>query len=142
MYRTVLLPVDLNHEASWTKALPEAGRIARESGGALHVLAIVPDFGMSLVGGYFPEGFERAALERARKALDDFLAANKPEGVEPVAHLGHGHVPEEVLRVADEIGADLVVMASHPPDALRELLVGSNAERILRHSPVSVLVVR
>jgi nucleotide-binding universal stress UspA family protein len=36
----------------------------------------------------------------------------------------------------------VVVMASHQPDRVREFLVGSNADRIVRRSPVSVLVVR
>ena len=55
---------------------------------------------------------------------------------------GRTFIHEEVLAAIDKIGADLVVMASHAPDKIREFLVGSHADRIVRRSPVSVLVVR
>ena len=47
-----------------------------------------------------------------------------------------------MLKTIEEIDCVLVVMASHKPDRVRELLVGSNADRVVRRSPVSVLVVR
>jgi nucleotide-binding universal stress UspA family protein len=39
-------------------------------------------------------------------------------------------------------GADLIIMASHAPEQFREFLVGSHADWIVRHAPVSVFVVR
>lgn len=142
MFRTVLLAVDLQHEESWRRALPEAAKIARDNRGALHLVAVVPDFGMSMVGAYFPETFERDALQRAEAELEAWAEANKPEGLEPVVHLGHGHVAEEILRIAHEVGADLVVVASHKGRTARDYLVGSNAHRVVRDSDLSVLVVR
>jgi nucleotide-binding universal stress UspA family protein len=53
-----------------------------------------------------------------------------------------GRVGGVRLKDGTEIPADLVVMGSEHPDSLREFLVGSNADRIVRRSPVSVLVVR
>jgi len=37
---------------------------------------------------------------------------------------------------------DLIVMASHPPEEVQDFLIGSNADRVVRHSPIPVLVVR
>jgi len=48
----------------------------------------------------------------------------------------------EILKAIETHHADLVVMASHSPDRVREFLVGSQADRVVRRSPVSVLVVR
>jgi nucleotide-binding universal stress UspA family protein len=53
-----------------------------------------------------------------------------------------GRVHDVVLDHITSTGADLVVMASHAPDRVREFLVGSRADRVVRRSPVSVLVVR
>lgn len=142
MHRNILLPIDLGHEESWKKALPESARLAKTDGAKLHVLLITPDFGMSMVAAYFPENFEKTALERARADLDAFLAEHAPEGVEVEGHMGHGHVSEEIIRVARYVNADLIVMASHEPDQLRDFVLGSNADKVVRHSPVSVLVVR
>lgn len=138
----ILLAIDIQHEASWAKALPEAVAQARWRGARLHVCAVVPDFGMSIVGQYFPEGFEKNALQKAGDDLEAFCKARLPEDLDWTAHLGHGDIDKEILRLADHTAATLVVMASHPPSEVRELLVGSHASRIVRHSPISVLVVR
>ena len=138
MYKTILLPIDLNHEASWTKALPTAQGLL-DKGGALHLLCVLPDFGAAVVAGHFPADFETKMLQASKTAIDDFAAANAPGAA---THVGHGHVPEAVLKTAGDIGADVIVMASHPPDELRTLLIGSNAEKVVRHAKTPVLVVR
>ena len=142
MYDTVLLTIDLNTEASWAKALPAALDIVRQSGGTLHILAVLPDFGMTIVRDFFPADFEAKAVEHAKGELDAFVAANVPEGVTCVPHLGHGDIHSVILKSAEDLQADLIVMASHPPDQLRTMFVGSNADWVVHRSPVSVLVVR
>jgi nucleotide-binding universal stress UspA family protein len=52
-----------------------------------------------------------------------------------------GSVYNEVLREADRIGADLIVVGSHRP-TMATYLLGSNAATIVRHARCSVLVVR
>jgi nucleotide-binding universal stress UspA family protein len=142
MYKTILLTVDLNHAASWKAAIPEAVALARAFKSNLHVLTVVPDYGAPLVEGFFPTDFREKALTKAKAELDALLAAEVPADVGATDHIGYGVVHEEILHAADKIGADLVVMASHAPDKMREFLVGSQADRVVRRSPVSVLVVR
>jgi len=142
MFKNVLLAIDLNHDKSWTKALPTAMDLVRQSSGTLHLLAVLPDFGMSIVGSFFPAGFENDALKRMHEDLLAFAAANIPDDVASECHLGHGHVTEQILDKASAVGADVIVMASHPPDDIRDFLVGSNASGVVHRSPVSVLVVR
>ena len=142
MFKNVLLTVDLYHEGSWAKALPQAVELVRASGGTLHVMTVVPDFGSALVEGYFPEDFREKALAEAKTALEKLIATQVPDEITVVPHLAAGRVHVCVLKTIKEIGADLVVMASHAPDAVREFLVGSQADRVVRRSPVSVLIVR
>lgn len=141
MFDNVLLPIDLNHPASWERALPMAVRFCGESG-TLHVLGIVHDLGAAMVAAYLPENFEKDALQKMKAELDAFIASNVPEGTRAVAHVGHGHVPEHILSAADDVGADVIVMASHPPDDLRTFLVGSHADKVVRHATRPVMVVR
>jgi len=141
MYKEILLPIDLNAADSQGKAVETAIGLARAFGARVHVLTIVPDFGLPLVAGYFPEGFETKALENADKALHDFVKATFPADV-PLQHIvGHGSIYQEILRCAKEVGAGLIVMASHRPD-LEDYLIGPNASRVTRHADCSVLVVR
>lgn len=140
IFEKVLLSIDLNDEKSWKKPLPAALAHAKQAG-MLNVMTVVPDFGMSIVGGFFPEGYEKQALEKAQKALHDWSEANIPDGVSVKHIIGHGTVYEEILRVARELKCDLIVLGSHRPKA-EDYLLGPNAARVTRHAPSSVLVVR
>lgn len=142
MFKTVLLTVDLTQKESWTKALPQAVELVRASQGTLHIMSVVPDMGTPLVEEFFPADFEEKAIVAASKALDEIVKENVPSGVEVKQHLAFGSVHTKVLETIKEIKSDLVVMASHKPDRVRDFLIGSNADRVVRRSPVSVLVVR
>ena len=141
MFKNVLLPIDLNHDASWQKALPVAKQMAGP-GGRIHLLGIVHDLGAAMVAAYLPEGFEKAAMERLKADLKAFADAQMPGSENVEVHVGHGHVPETILRTASHVKADAIVMASHPPHELQTLLIGSNADKVVRHSEVTVVVVR
>ena len=141
MYKEILLPIDLNDIESQRKAVATAIGLARAFGARVHVQTIVPDFGMSLVGSYFPEGFEGKALENASKTLHQFVRETFPEDLTVQHIVAHGTVYREILRCAKEIGAELIVMASHRPE-LEDYLIGPNASRVTRHADCSVLVVR
>jgi len=140
MYEDILLAVDLGDENSWRKALPTASELCRACGATLHVVTVVPDFGMTIVAEFFPSGFEKKALSQANERLRAFLAKNAP-GVKAQCIVGHGTVYEEILRAAEKTKCDLIVIAAHRP-ALKDYLLGPNAARVVRHAQCSVLVVR
>ncbi len=141
MYKTILLAIDMNEPSSWEKALPVALEQARSGGGKLHIMTVVPDFGMAIVGSFFPADYEKQALAEAGKSLADFIGENVPGEIEAAHSVGHGTIYKEVLATAGDIGADLIVMASHRP-AQSDYLLGPNAARVVRHATCSVLVVR
>ncbi|MHA6344526.1 universal stress protein [Roseivivax sp. CAU 1761] len=142
MFHTILVPIDLGSEASWRRALPQAVELARLSGGTLHLMSVVPDVGMPLVEGYFPKDFERQALQAAKTRLDELARREVSDEVRHEQHIRLGHIWRNIRGEIDAVGADLVVMASHDPDTTRDFLIGSNADRVVRRAPCSVLVVR
>lgn len=142
MFKSILLTIDLEHAKSWEKALPQAIDLAKASGGTLHILGIVHDVGSAMVSSYLPADFEVQALQNMKAALDKFVDEHVPSDVGVEIHVGHGHVAEMILKNAKKWDADLIVMASHPPDELRSLLVGSYANKVVRNAKSAVLVVR
>lgn len=142
MFKTILVTIDLAHKPSWEIALPKAVALAKAGGGKLHALTVVPPIPPALTAGFLPEGFELHAIEKAKAEIEAIVAEAVHDKVETHVHVAHGLVHEEVLKAITKFGADLVVMASHSPDRVREFLVGSQADRVVRRSPVSVLVVR
>jgi len=141
MAKSVLLPIDISDHHSWDRALGVALEQVRASGGALHVATVLPELGLSMVGGYLGEGFERKALHSLGESLSDWIAKHVPEGIEVHPHVLHGPVYHEILRAADTVEADLIVIGSHRP-ALKDYLLGPNAARVVRHARQSVYVVR
>ena len=140
MYKDVLCAIDLNEEHSWEKALPKAIEM-RGASGNLHLLTVVPEFGLSLISQYFPENFEETTLQKAKDALRAFIDKNVPKDVPCRAIVAQGRVYEQILRIADETGCDAIVMAAGNPN-LAQYLLGPNAARVVRHAKCSVLVVR
>ncbi|MCB1340919.1 MAG: universal stress protein [Pseudooceanicola sp.] len=138
MFDTILLPIDLTHPESWEKALPAARKCAGATG-TIHILGIVHDLGSAMVASYLPVGFEQKALTDMQAALQEFRQKHLPSAQ---VHTAHGHVPETILKQAQALNADLIVMASHPAGDLGTLLVGSNADKVVRHADRPVLVVR
>ncbi len=141
MYKNILLTVDLDEESPWKKALPTALEYCQAFGATLHVVTVVPGFGMSFVGLYFPEDFKDKALAKANEDLGGFIGKHVPPGVETRHSIGYGSVYEEILRISKESKCDLIVIASQRPE-LDDYLLGPNAARVVRHAGCSVLVVR
>jgi len=141
MYNSILVPVDLGEEASWRKSLGVAVAMAKTFSAELHVVTVVPDFGRSIVGGYFPKDYEHEALEKAGEMLKSFIQQHVSGDVKTTGHIAHGTIYEEINKAADKLGCDLIVIASHRPE-LKDYLLGPNAARVVRHAAQSVLVVR
>ncbi len=139
--KTILLPIDLNHKSSWEMTIPQVVDLARLYGATVHVLTVIPDYGMSIVGSYFPKDFSQKAAERTQQELDKLIAAHFPEDIDVHAHVQHGQVYREVIDAASRLKADLIVMRSHRSE-MKDYLLGPNAARVVRHAPQSVMVIR
>lgn len=138
--RIVLMPIDLSDPASWKKPLTESLALLGAEG-VLHVASVLPEFGVAQVGSFFRKDFEREALKALGQGLSDWVAQNVPDAVEVHPHVLHGTIYDEILRAAEKLRADVIVMGSHRP-ALKDYLLGPNAARVVRHAACSVYVVR
>ena len=85
---------------------------------------------MSIVGTFFPEGFEEKALEKAREDLHAFSASKIPSEITVQHIVGHGSAHREILSNAGKIGCDLIVMASHRPE-FEDHFIGPNAVKVV-----------
>lgn len=141
MYKTILVPIDLDEQSSWEHALPIAVEYSQIFGAHLHAVTVLPEFGAGIVGSYFPSDYEKKVRAEAERRLSALVRDKVPANLSVVCHIAQGTVYEEILCLAGEIKADLIVMASHRPE-LKDYLIGPNAARVVRHADVSVLVVR
>jgi len=136
--RTILHPTDFSQSAD--QALLLASSLARDHGAGLIILhvAIPP---MSAYGGVMtppppPQDYRRLAEEQ----LHQVQVPGTPIEVERRLEVG---LPAEViLRVAQEVHCDLIVMGTHGRTGLGRLLMGSVAEQVLRQARCPVLTVK
>lgn len=142
MYTTILVPIDLDEDELTQNALLHAVQLAKASGATLHLFHALPDASAFLSAYSFGiKEFENEAVVKANEKLK----AIKEKIDLPAERLGHsvsfGTPRDETLALAQEIGADLIVIGSRRPD-VKTYLLGSNAAAIVRHASTSVLVVR
>lgn len=142
MYTTILVPVDLEEELLTKNALEHAVRLAKMSGATIHLLHALPDASAFLSAYSF--GIKEFENEAVVKANEKLKALVKTVDL-PVSRLSFsvsfGTPRDEILQLAEEINADLIVVGSRRPD-VKTYLLGSNAAAVVRHAKTSVLVVR
>lgn len=141
MTRHILCAVDLTHMDEARDLLVEADRMASFYGAGLSVVTVVPDYGSSWVGSFFKDGTLREATASADKALHELVKDSVPARTQVQHIVKIGAVYEQVLDAISESGSDLVIVGAHKPD-ITDKLLGPNAARIARSSPVSTLVRR
>ena len=141
MYKEILLPLDLNNLETQEKAVQAAIELAKSFRARLHVMTIVPDFGVGVVSSFFPADYKEKAIAAADKALKDFMKRRVPGGIKAQHTVAYGTIYEEILDFAGKTKVDLILMASHRPE-LSDYLIGPNAAKVVRHAKCSVLVVR
>ncbi len=64
------------------------------------------------------------------------------KGVELITHLKQGHAGDEIIRTAEEIAADLIVLGSHGKSGVDRILIGSVSSFVVAHSSITTMVVR
>ena len=140
----ILLATDGSEQAEL--AVLRAVELADATDSELHVVhvGVVPIFLQSYPGtlGYertLYEQIEEVSKERLRKQSLRVKAAG---GTVAGAHLRMGAVALEIVALAEELQADLIVMGCRGLGAVRRALMGSVSDSVVRHAHCPVLVVR
>jgi len=85
---------------------------------------------------------EDRLVERSRQALAEVIESAGLKEPQVVQRVERGRASAEIVRVADEEKADLIVIGTHGYTGMAHVLLGSTAERVIRKAPCPVLTVR
>ena len=77
----------------------------------------------------------------AHEALSTWAASNVPDGVAHELHVVSGTVYDQIIKTADSLGVECILVGAHSP-SLKDYLIGPNAARVARHASQSVFVLR
>lgn len=140
MYKKIIVTLDRSAPAE--QALAHGVEIAKAFGGRIEVVTVVPVMQQPVLEGTpVPVNWD-AEVAQDEEYLKGIAARVKEAGVEVRSEVRRGDVAEEILRHVEEAKADLIVMSTHGRSGLGRWVYGSIADRVLRHSPVPVLLVR
>ena len=134
MYSDILIPTDGSPGAQ--EAIEHGLEIAQQYEATVHALYVI-DTRVSRSGPLL----ESLQLE-GRKAVRDLEVAGTQAGVTVVTEVVEGVPPQEILEYSAMQGIDLIVMGTQGRTGIDRFVMGSVAERVVRHSSVPVLMVR
>jgi nucleotide-binding universal stress UspA family protein len=139
--KTIIVPVDFSEQSEF--ALKAAVSLSKKQGSEIIVLHMLElnEAMITSTEGFHPEQTV-FLLKLAEKRMKDFLKQDYLKGIKITPVIKHFKVFGEVNIIADKHNADLIIMGSHGSDGLKEIFVGSNAEKVVRHSEIPVLVVK
>jgi nucleotide-binding universal stress UspA family protein len=140
---TILLATDGSEEAQL--AATTAADLAQKTNSELHLITVGPDYPLYELPEH-PADFEdvlrknrreaKEMLEQQAKRIEEWGASVKE------THLREGRAAEEIVELAEEIGAGLIVMGSRGHGRLRRALMGSVSDAVVRHAHCPVTIVR
>lgn len=145
MYRKILAPVD--GSAAATRGLREAIRLAKGQRARLRILHVVDEAAAlgAAETGIDVDAMMRELTKVGRAVLERSARMARKSGIRAETALlesAAGSAADHILRDATDWGAELIVMGTHGRRGLRRLVLGSDAEQIVRQSGVPVLLVR
>ena len=139
--RSILVPLDFSRPSF--KALEYAVPLAERFGAELHLVhAFDYDYPMSTFSAMPLAIPEAEVASRASRGLQDvakkYAIASAPEN----CHVVKGRAYHAICQLAQKLGTDLIITTTRGQTGLQHVFLGSTAERIVRHAPCPVLVVR
>jgi len=144
MYGNILVPIDGSETAR--RGLNEAVSLAKSLGSRIRVIHVINDAELSpyTVGSTYPL-IIRQVHDYGTSLLHDAEETVRRAGIDVDTRLFEGSgisAGEQILNTAAGWPADLIVCGTHGRRGIRRLLMGSDAEYVVRQSPVPVLLVR
>lgn len=141
-FKQILFPVDLSDSSA--TIVPYVKMMAEKFNGRLHLLFVARVF-QYFTGLYVPPpsiyDFEKQIVEGGEKRLNEFVDAYFKDFEHTITTVVSGDAAEGILNYIDSADIDLVIMGTHGRKGLDKVIFGSVADRIVKSSPVPVMVV-
>ncbi|MDX1488889.1 MAG: universal stress protein [Acidiferrobacterales bacterium] len=142
LFKKILVPIDMQELAFADKAVATAVEVARHQQATLHIMTVIPGFGMPIVASYFPPNAMQQASNQVKKELQAYVSKTVPNDVTATCAVAEGTPYEQVIAEAKKVKADLIVLHSHVRKHMEKVLLGSCAQKVVEHAPCSVWVLR
>lgn len=142
--RRVLVPTDFSDHS--LPSLRYGAELAEKFGAELVLLHVIQDLALVMPDAIMPTPIPMPDLgnltESAKSAITALIARENLAKLNPKTEIRFGSPSAEIVTAATDLKADLLCLSTHGRGGLAHLLLGSVAEKVIRHSPCPVLTVR
>ena len=136
MYKSIIVAIDLGHGEAGQGLIGKAIQLL-DAGGTIRLLNVIEEV-PSYIAAELPADLSDRRKADARVQLG--VMAPKGDAAFEI-EVRSGSAATQILACAEDVGADLVMIASHRP-GLSDYFIGSTAARVVRHAQCSVLISR
>jgi manganese transport protein len=137
IYRRILVPLD--HTALDHLAISHAAAMAKMHGARLYLLHVEEGVTSQVYG----QAASTAEVEAGEQYLERIAQLLREQGLTIETSISHStHPDREIVRYAQEIQADLVIMGAHGHGGLKDLIFGNTINPVRHHLDVPMLIVR
>lgn len=139
--KNILVPTDFSEYGD--AAVDYAVQLAKQLDATIHLLHVVtfPVYGVPELGLAHANAVAQSAMIESQRALEGLAARLREQVTVAPVRLEAGDAREIIDRVADEVGADMIVMGTHGRRGFSRWFLGSIAESVVRTAPCPVLTV-
>jgi len=140
MFNKILVPIDVDYPKTAAAVYNKAAEYTKQTGAEIRLVSVMPGFGMPIVASYIPEKVQQEATERFKESVEQFIKANCDESVS--YRIRTGKAWEEIIKAADQWGADLIIVYHNHRRSINENFSGSCSRRVADNANCSVLRLR
>lgn len=142
MFNKILVPVDIDYPGTSGAVFQNALDLASLSGAQIRIVSVMPDFSMPIVASFVTDEIKNEARALFKKSLDGFVEKHCTGGTRVSHEVLVGKHYEVILKVADQWGADLIVVYHNHRRSINEAFSGNCARKIVKNANCSVLRLR
>jgi nucleotide-binding universal stress UspA family protein len=139
-YQKIMIATDGSRQVE--KAIKAGIDLAKLTGARLYAVYVISSAGYSPRDFGWEESLRELLEAEAKKAVTFVKEIGKVSGIEIESVILEGHPADEILEFAEQEGMDFIVMGTLGRTGLERFLLGSIAERVVRHSRIPVMVVK
>lgn len=141
MYKKILVPLDGSALAE--TVLPHAQALAKTEGAEIILLSVPVIPSLEFLAR--SPNLANKVIESAKVDTEEYLLKEEAKLTEEGAKVTHimreGPIPEIILKVAEEVHADMIAMSTHGRSGIERWLMGSVADRVVHYSHIPVMLI-
>jgi len=142
--KKILVPTDFSDQAE--NALKVAAQLAKKYDGEIFLLHML-ELPLELIDPTTQDNHANPPeaiffMKLAHQRFDDIMSRDYLKGIKVHETVQFHEAFEGIMEISKEKGCDLIVMGSHGASGLKEVFIGSNTEKVVRHANLPVLVIK